>query len=57
MVAFQASFAQNVDIECYILWFHSLGRLWDVGGPALISLQACAAKEGENGKWTLVFTC
>ena len=56
-MAFLAFFAQNVDIWYCIQWCCSLGRLWNVCGPVLDSSQACAAKEDENGKRTLVFTC
>ena len=44
-VSFLASFAQNVDIGCCIPWCCSLGRLWNVCGPTLESLQVRAAEE------------
>ena len=40
---------QNVDIRCFISWCCSLGRLWDVRGPALDSLQMRVTEEDESG--------
>ena len=54
-MAFLAFLAQNVDIGCCIPRCCFLERLWGVRGPALVSSQACAAEEDENGKRMLVF--